>query len=361
MDPRSRRRHRSCDGSDARWSRADHCGCAALSLCARPQTSLACPFIAPSILHLAFTDSAQAQPQRPHSDMSATPVKKTDLAMHAPLPRRTVGGVAVASGAASPQLPPVGSRSPFAASFAAAASPPQFPLHASGLMHAASGLGAGSSSSSPFIGGAASSTSSLLGSPLSTGSSSGGGSRLALLSQEESQELLSRRSGDGGGGDDDDEAAEEQEEEEEDDGDTDGAFLALPPSAHPGSGSAAMARSSSSHSLSMQAGSSGGGSGSGGGRSKRDVSVPLLATQVLPANVYVQQRIGSILSRGMILKADQFPSQCPRGSHARTPRAATGGTPGCSLSSFVLSSHCRFSPSLLALQTTTCVAVSIST
>lgn len=38
-------------------------------------------------------------------------------------------------------------------------------------------------------------------------------------------------------------------------------------------------------------------------------SVPLLSTQILPANVYVQQRVGSILSRSMILKADQFPSE----------------------------------------------------
>lgn len=39
------------------------------------------------------------------------------------------------------------------------------------------------------------------------------------------------------------------------------------------------------------------------------LSVPLLVAQVLPPNVYVQQRIGSILSRGMILKSDQFPSE----------------------------------------------------
>lgn len=35
----------------------------------------------------------------------------------------------------------------------------------------------------------------------------------------------------------------------------------------------------------------------------------LLSAQILPANLYVQQRVGSILSRAMILKADQFPSE----------------------------------------------------
>ena len=47
-------------------------------------------------------------------------------------------------------------------------------------------------------------------------------------------------------------------------------------------------------------------------------SVPLLAAAILPANVYVQQRLGSILSRGMILKADQFPSQYRHGGGARS-------------------------------------------
>ena len=253
----------------------------------------------------------------------STPVKKTDLAMHAPLPRRNMLNGVVAPGASSPQpqMPPVGSRSPFAASFAAS-SPPLFPLHAAATGTGSStGVAAGSSSSSPFISGTtASSVSSPfisgtgMGSPLSTGSAG----RLALLSQEESQEL--RRAGD------EDEAAEE-EQDEDDEEDSDGTFIALPPSAHTGAGSGGMVRSSSSHSIALAGGGVSVGSvgGNSGGGRKRDVSVPLLATQVLPANVYVQQRIGSILSRGMILKADQFPSQFgprrpPRRMHATQHR-----------------------------------------
>jgi len=56
-----------------------------------------------------------------------------------------------------------------------------------------------------------------------------------------------------------------------------------------------MVRSSSAHNLSHAA------------RIKRDIPAPLLAAQILPDNVYVQQRVGSILSRGMIVKSDQFP------------------------------------------------------
>jgi len=100
------------------------------------------------------------------------------------------------------------------------------------------------------------------------------------------------------------EAAEQQKQQgDAKNGASADAGFVLPPAA---SGPLGLVRSSSSHSLAQTLRKQDRGHHSGWHASH---SAPLLSAQVLPANQYVQLRSGSILSRGMIVKADQFPQE----------------------------------------------------